>query len=267
MGGGRDGAWPCRPRRGRSGRRPTLADQLDDGRRHARRRRPSGAEATPLAARRRARPRRVADVVPTIRCPRTRGDVSRTVAPPTASSSPTSTPSPLERRGDRAAARRAISRGLDVAMSSQAALGSIETRAHAAVHGNALTEIGARIAIADGRPRELLGADRSDASDGVADAVARARRRIRSWPGCSPSCAASRRRSPMRRRPTRTGTMPSTLRPRLERDVRRRARTARGDASDADRPAARDRSRARRSSATASCSPTPDSTAGSTPSP
>ena len=47
-----------------------------------------------------------------------------------------------QQRNDRSAARRAISRGLAVAMSSQAALGSIETRAHAAVHGYALTEIG-----------------------------------------------------------------------------------------------------------------------------
>ncbi len=61
-----------------------------------------------------------------------------------------------QRRGDRLAARRAIGRGLAVAMSNQAGLGSIETRAHAAIHGNALTEIGARMAIADGRPRELL---------------------------------------------------------------------------------------------------------------
>ena len=43
-----------------------------------------------------------------------------------------------QKRGDRAAARRAISRGLSVAMSSQASLGSLETRAHAAIHGNAL---------------------------------------------------------------------------------------------------------------------------------
>ncbi len=32
-------------------------------------------------------------------------------------------------------------------MTNQASFGSIETRAHAAVHGNALTEIGARMAI------------------------------------------------------------------------------------------------------------------------
>ncbi len=52
-----------------------------------------------------------------------------------------------ERRGDRAAARRAISRGLDVAMSSQAALGSIETA-------------GAR-----GRPRERADRDRGSDRD------------------------------------------------------------------------------------------------------
>lgn len=60
------------------------------------------------------------------------------------------------RRNDRRGARRAVTRGLKVAMSAQAALGSIETRAHAAVHGYALTRLGARLAIEDGRPRELL---------------------------------------------------------------------------------------------------------------
>lgn len=58
--------------------------------------------------------------------------------------------------GDRRSARRSITSGLEVAMSSQAALGSIEMRAHAAVHGSALTVMGARMAIEDGRPRELL---------------------------------------------------------------------------------------------------------------
>ncbi|MGH9135859.1 MAG: tetratricopeptide repeat protein, partial [Acidimicrobiales bacterium] len=59
-------------------------------------------------------------------------------------------------RGEMARARRAISRGLVVAASAQAALGSIETRAHAAVHGHALAGLGARIAVSDHRPRELL---------------------------------------------------------------------------------------------------------------
>jgi tetratricopeptide (TPR) repeat protein len=59
-------------------------------------------------------------------------------------------------RGDRAAARRAVSGGLREAAAGQATLGSIEARAHAAVHGAALAEIGARLAISDRRPRELL---------------------------------------------------------------------------------------------------------------
>ena len=46
--------------------------------------------------------------------------------------------------------------GLRVAAAAQAALGSLETRSHAAQHGAELIEIGARLAVADGRPRELL---------------------------------------------------------------------------------------------------------------
>lgn len=61
-----------------------------------------------------------------------------------------------ERRGDRRAARRAVTSGLRVAVSAQAGLGAIETRAHAAAHAYELTEFGARMAIADNRPRELL---------------------------------------------------------------------------------------------------------------
>ena len=61
-----------------------------------------------------------------------------------------------DRRGDRAVGRRALSSGLRVAATSQAALGALEMRAHAAEHGAALVDIGARWAVADGRPRELL---------------------------------------------------------------------------------------------------------------
>jgi CHAT domain-containing protein/tetratricopeptide (TPR) repeat protein len=61
-----------------------------------------------------------------------------------------------ERRGDRGRARRSITHGLQVAVSAQAGLGAMETRAHAARYGYDLTEFGARLAIADGRPRELL---------------------------------------------------------------------------------------------------------------
>ena len=61
-----------------------------------------------------------------------------------------------EQQGRRAAARRAVTAGLRVAAAAQAALGSLETRSHAAQHGAELIEIGARLAVADGRPRELL---------------------------------------------------------------------------------------------------------------
>jgi tetratricopeptide (TPR) repeat protein len=61
-----------------------------------------------------------------------------------------------EHRGDRAAARRAVTNGLRLAAETQAALGSLETRSHAAQHGAELIELGARLAVADGRARELL---------------------------------------------------------------------------------------------------------------
>ncbi|MGH9269938.1 MAG: CHAT domain-containing protein, partial [Ilumatobacteraceae bacterium] len=61
-----------------------------------------------------------------------------------------------EHRGDRAAARRAVTAGLRVAADTQAALGSLETRSHAAQHGAELIELGARLAVTDGRARELL---------------------------------------------------------------------------------------------------------------
>lgn len=58
--------------------------------------------------------------------------------------------------GDRRAARRAVNDGLRIATAAQAALGSLETRAHSAARGHELVELGARLAIADKRPRELL---------------------------------------------------------------------------------------------------------------
>ncbi|CAN5839429.1 MAG: CHAT domain-containing protein [Ilumatobacteraceae bacterium] len=61
-----------------------------------------------------------------------------------------------EHRGDRAGARRAVTVGLRLAAETQAALGSLETRSHAAQHGAELIELGARLAVADGRARELL---------------------------------------------------------------------------------------------------------------
>ena len=61
-----------------------------------------------------------------------------------------------EHRGDRGAARRAVTSGLRVAADTQAALGSLETRSHAAQHGAELIQLGARLAVTDGRARELL---------------------------------------------------------------------------------------------------------------
>ena len=61
-----------------------------------------------------------------------------------------------ERAGDRASARRAVSTGLREVAASQAGLGSLEARSQAAHHGAELIELGARLAIEDGRPRELL---------------------------------------------------------------------------------------------------------------
>jgi len=135
-----------------------------------------------------------------------------------------------ERRGDRAAARRAVSSGLKTAMSAQAALGSIETRAHAAVHGFALTELGARLAIEDGRPRELL--ERIEATRLMTSRMPALR------PPDDPDMAAML--TELRRL---EGTISDSAnsdddrdhaeheRARLERDVRRRSRAVRGDSS------------------------------------
>ena len=134
------------------------------------------------------------------------------------------------RRDDRSAARRAISRGLAAAMASQAALGSIETRAHAAVHGNALAEIGARIAVSDGRPRELLA--RIEATRVMAARTPELRpptdpelaRLLAELRGHELTLADASVSGAARQEAERNHA-------RLEREVRRRARTARGDAS------------------------------------
>ena len=68
---------------------------------------------------------------------------------------PPSTPS-RRQPAAQTAARQPISRGLRQAAAGQSELGLIEAWAHAAVHGSALAEIGARIAVTAGRPRELL---------------------------------------------------------------------------------------------------------------
>ena len=62
-----------------------------------------------------------------------------------------------ESTGRTAAARRSVSIGLRTLFENPATLGAIDLRAHAISHGNALAEVGARLAIRDGRPRELLG--------------------------------------------------------------------------------------------------------------
>jgi CHAT domain-containing protein/tetratricopeptide (TPR) repeat protein len=133
-----------------------------------------------------------------------------------------------QRRDDRAAARRAITRGLNVAMANQAALGSIETRAHAAVHGSALTEIGARVAVADRRPRELLAriestrlmSSRTPALRPPADPeLARLLTELRNVAGqlADPATSDEDRRAAEHEHS------------RLEREVRRRSRAVRGD--------------------------------------
>lgn len=129
---------------------------------------------------------------------------------------------------DHGAARRAVTRGLGIAMAGQSALGSIETRAHAAVHGYALTEMGARLAIQDGRPRELLA--RIEASRLMSSRMPDVRppddpqmaamlTELRSHNGtiADPSSSDEQRREA------------EHSRVRVERDVRRRSRTVRGD--------------------------------------
>ena len=62
-----------------------------------------------------------------------------------------------ESAGRFGAARRSVGVGLRTLLENPATLGAIELRAHAITHGNALAEVGARLAIKDRRPRELLG--------------------------------------------------------------------------------------------------------------
>jgi tetratricopeptide (TPR) repeat protein len=59
-------------------------------------------------------------------------------------------------RGDRRAARTALRLGLRVVAENQASLGGFEFRTFAAGHGEALVDLGVRLAVADRRPRELL---------------------------------------------------------------------------------------------------------------
>ena len=61
-----------------------------------------------------------------------------------------------EAGGDRRRARRSITAGLRIVSENQASVASFELRAFAAGHGEALRRLGATLAIADRRPRELL---------------------------------------------------------------------------------------------------------------
>jgi tetratricopeptide (TPR) repeat protein len=61
-----------------------------------------------------------------------------------------------EARCDRRRARTAVRRGLRVVAENQTSLGALEFRTFAAGHGEALVELGSRLAIADHRPSELL---------------------------------------------------------------------------------------------------------------
>lgn len=139
-----------------------------------------------------------------------------------------------ERRGDRAAARRAVTAGLRVAASAQAGLGAIETRAYAAANTYELTEFGARMAIADNRPRELLAriestrlmSSRMPMIRPPADTeIARMLTELR---------ALSVRIADMTTSPRERAAAEQT-RVRLERRVGRRSRGQRGDAREDDR--------------------------------
>lgn len=131
-------------------------------------------------------------------------------------------------RGDRAAARRAISQGLRIATAAQAGLGAIETRAHSAAHGHELVEMGARLAINDRRPRELL--TRIEATRVMASRMPPAR------PPTDPQMAAllAELRS-LDLKVADPATEPGerqaadTRRLNAERQVRRHSRTQRGD--------------------------------------
>ena len=58
--------------------------------------------------------------------------------------------------GDRSKARQSVNDGLRTVQENHATLGAIELRAHVLAHAHALAEVGARLAIDDSRPRELL---------------------------------------------------------------------------------------------------------------
>lgn len=59
-------------------------------------------------------------------------------------------------RGDRAGARSALRRGLDLHAENAAVLGATDLRTHAAVFGEELAALGVRLALEDGRTRSVL---------------------------------------------------------------------------------------------------------------
>ena len=61
-----------------------------------------------------------------------------------------------EASANRSAARRSVNEGLRVLAENQASIGAMEARAHVASYGDALIQVGARLAVVDRRPRELL---------------------------------------------------------------------------------------------------------------
>ncbi len=77
-----------------------------------------------------------------------------------------------EATGERSAARRSVNLGLRTLFDNQATLGALELRSHAIAHGHGLAEVGARLAVADSRPREMLA--RIEAARGMISLLPRA---------------------------------------------------------------------------------------------
>ena len=148
----------------------------------------------------------------------------------TASSSPTSTPLAAHRRGDRSAARRAISRGSPRRWRAKPPSARSRHGPMRRSTATPSTEIGARIAVSDGRPRELLA--RIEATRVMAARTPELRppadpeiaRLLAELRGHEVTLADASVSDAERQEAERNHA-------RLEREVRRRARTARGDAS------------------------------------
>ena len=160
-------------------------------------------------------------------------------------------------------ARRAVNQGVRTLNDHHAVLGAVELRAFAAASSEGLARIGVRLAVEDGRARELLAPPRGHPPHRVAAARRRNRPTTTCWPTCSPACASSPASSG---RPSAAVARPSTIereRAALERRIRWHARRA----PAGDDPAELAIDESIRRSATGPCSSTPTSTAASTPSP